>query len=88
MKSLDHHLAMAGEQVPVEVSEVVGVGVLTVIGELEAAAGAQATPGSQERALEKAARYQREVLELLEEFGVEAGGRGLGHHQVRNGIGA
>ena len=39
LEPLEHHLAVAGEHVPVEVAEVVGGGVLAVVGELDPAAG-------------------------------------------------
>ena len=62
---------MPGEHVPVEVAEVVAGRVLAMVGELDAAAELHRPPLGQQLAAEDPPRDQREVLQLLQEVGVE-----------------
>ena len=65
---------MPGEDVPVEVPEVVAGRVLAVVGELDPAAELHRPPLGQELAAEDPPRDEREVFQLLQEFGVEEHG--------------
>ncbi len=71
LEPLEQELVVPGEDVPVEVAEVVARGVLAVVGELDAAAELHRPPLGQQLAPEHPARDQREVFELLQEIGVE-----------------
>ena len=71
LEPLQQQLVVPGEDVPVEVAEVVARGVLAVVGELDPAAELHRPPLGQELAPEDPPRDEREVFELLQEVGVE-----------------
>src|SRR3954452_3019209 len=64
---------MTREDIPVEVTEVVAGGVFAVVGELDAAAHLHRAALGEDLAPEHALGDEREVLQLLHEFGAEQG---------------
>ena len=71
LKPLEQQFVETGEEVPVEVAEVVAGRVFAVIGELDAGPHLHGPPLGHERAAKHALRDQREVFELFQEIGVE-----------------
>ncbi len=71
LKPLEQELAVPGEDVPVEVAEVVAGRVLAMVGELDPAAKLHRAALGQKLAAKDPPRDQREVFQLLQEIGVE-----------------
>ena len=71
LKPLEQELIVAGEDVPVEVAEVVAGGVFAMVGKLDPAAELHRPPLGQKLPAKDPPRDERQVFELLQEVGIE-----------------
>ncbi len=71
LEPLEQELVVPGEHVPVEVAKIIAGRVLAVVGKLDSPAKLHRPALGQQLAAKHAPRYQRQVLQLLQEIGVE-----------------